>query len=201
MLVQSCQNEKGNIAKQHFNTKSFMKHYLHHSFRALFLFLAVLLSLPMLAVEVEIDGINYDLLAKAKQATVVKKSWGEYSGKIIIPASVEYEGINYNVTSIGNAAFCNCSDLTSVTIGENVTSIGKEAFDGCTSLMYVTIGESVTSIGDEAFSDCKRLTSVIIPNSVTSIGKAAFSCCIGLTSVIIGNSVTRIGNFAFNTCI
>ena len=177
-----------------------MKHYLYHSLRALFLFLAVLLSLPMLAVEVKIDGINYELVAKAKQATVVKKSWGEYSGKIIIPESVEYEGINYNVTSIGNAAFCNCSDLTSVTIGENVTSIGKEAFDGCTSLMSVTIGESVTSIGDEAFSNCKRLTSVIIPNSVTSIGKAAFSCCIGLTSVIIGNSVTRIGNFAFNTC-
>ena len=47
-----------------------MKHYLPNSLRALFLSLAVLLSLPMLAVEIEIDGINYDLNADAKQAIV-----------------------------------------------------------------------------------------------------------------------------------
>ena len=49
-----------------------MKHYLPNSLRALFLSLAVLLSLPMLAVEIEIDGINYDLNADAKQAIVPK---------------------------------------------------------------------------------------------------------------------------------
>ena len=48
-----------------------MKHYLPNSLRALFLSLAVLLSLPMLAVEVKIGGINYDLNAVAKQATVI----------------------------------------------------------------------------------------------------------------------------------
>ena len=36
-----------------------MKFSFHNSLRALFLSLAVLLSLPMLAVEVEIDGINW----------------------------------------------------------------------------------------------------------------------------------------------
>ena len=88
-----------------------MKHYLHNSLRALFLSLAVLLSLPMLAVEVEIDGINYDLVAEAKQATVVSKS-DKYSGEIVIPESVEHEGIAYSVTSIGERAFDWCSGLT-----------------------------------------------------------------------------------------
>ena len=46
----------------------------------------------MLAVEVEIDGINYELVAKVKQATVVKKSSGKYSGEVVIPESVEHEG-------------------------------------------------------------------------------------------------------------
>ena len=69
-----------------------MRHYLHNSLRALFLSLAVLLSLPMLAIEVEIDGINYDLVAKAKQATVIAKSSGKYSGEVVIPESVEHEG-------------------------------------------------------------------------------------------------------------
>jgi len=48
-----------------------------------------------------------------------------YSGNIIIPASVTYNGSPYSVTSIGNSAFLNCSGLTSVTIPNSVTSIGE----------------------------------------------------------------------------
>ena len=139
-----------------------MKKHLHNSLRALLLSLAVLLSLPMLAVEVEIDGINYDLVAKAKQATVIAKSSGTYSGEVVIPESVEHEGAAYSVTSIDHSAFEGCSGLTSVTIGNSVTSIGNYAFNNCSGLTSVTIGNSVTSIGEDAFSDCSGLTSVHI---------------------------------------
>ena len=105
-----------------------MNKHLPNSLRALFLSLAVLLSLPVLAVEVEIDGINYELVAKAKQATVIAKSSGKYSGEVVIPESVEHEGAAYSVTSIGEWAFSRCSGLTSVTIGNSVTSIGSSAF-------------------------------------------------------------------------
>ena len=119
-----------------------MKHYLHNSLRALFLSLAVLLSLPMLAVEVEIDGINYDLVAKVKQAIVIKKSSGTYFGKVVIPESVEHEGTAYSVTSIGEGAFAYCHDgLTSVTIPNSVTSIGSFAFLYCSGLTSVHISD------------------------------------------------------------
>ena len=108
-----------------------MNKHLPNSLRALFLSLAVLLSLPVLAVEVEIDGINYELVAKVKQATVIAKSSGKYSGEVVIPESVEYEGSAYSVTSIGYSAFFYCSGLTSVTIPNSVTSIGSDAFFGC----------------------------------------------------------------------
>ena len=178
----------------------FMKSSFHNSLRALFLSLGVLLSLPMLAVKVEIDGINYDLDSEAKQATVIKKSSGRYSGKVVIPESVEHEGAAYSVTSIGEEAFYDCDGLTSVTIPNSVKSIGDYAFSFCSGLTSVTIGNGVTSIGDYAFCYCTGLTSVTIGNSVTSIGEQAFVGCSGLTSVTIPNSVTSIGWGAFYAC-
>ena len=108
-----------------------MKNYLPNSLRALFLSLAVLLSLPMLGEVVEINGINYDLDLEVKQATVKSKSSGKYSGEVVIPESVEFKGTVCSVTSIGESAFAVCDGLTSVTIGNSVTSIGKEAFQYC----------------------------------------------------------------------
>ena len=109
----------------------FMNKHLPNSLRALFLSLAVLLSLPMLAVVVEIDGINYELNADTKQATVIEKSSRKYSGEVIIPESVEHKGAAYSVTSIGFRAFYDCSRLTSVTIPNSMESIGSYAFRGC----------------------------------------------------------------------
>ena len=177
-----------------------MNKHLPNSLRALFLSLAVLLSLPVLAVEVEIDGINYELVAKAKQAAVIAKSSGWYSGEVVIPESVEHEGSAYSVTSIGDRAFEYCSRLTSVTIPNSVTSIGDRAFYECSGLTSVTIPNSVTSIGDEAFYYCSGLTSVTIGSGVESIGGLAFYYCSGLTSVTIPNSVTSIGPQAFEYC-
>ena len=152
-----------------------MKRHLHNSFRALFLSIAVLLSLPVLAEKVEIDGINYDLIPKGKAATVIAKSSGKYSGEVVIPETVEYNGTVCSVTSIGEEAFRSCSGLTSVTIPNSMTSIGEKVFYNCSGLTSVTIPNSVTSIGSHAFMECTGLTSVTIPNSVTSIGACAFA--------------------------
>ena len=105
-----------------------------------------------------------------------------------------------NITSIGREAFAWCDSLTSVTIGSGVTSIGSSAFYNCDSLTSVTIGNGVTSIGSSAFYGCESLTSITIPDSVTSIGGKAFYWCTGLTSVTIGDSVTSIGVYAFAWC-
>ncbi|MBE6211317.1 MAG: hypothetical protein E7130_06795 [Rikenellaceae bacterium] len=105
-----------------------------------------------------------------------------------------------DVTSIGYAAFANCSSLKSVTIGNGVTSIGVSAFYGCTSLTSITIPDSVTSIGSQAFCNCKSLTSVTIGNGVTDIGEKAFRACSSLTRVTIPDSITEIGRYAFDDC-
>ena len=114
--------------------------------------------------------------------------------------SVKKVVIEDDVTSIGDYAFWNCSNLTSITIPDSVTIIGNSAFNACSSLTSLTIPNSVTSIGNSAFNACSSLTSLTIPNSVTSIEFAAFYACSSLTSLTIPNSVTSIGDSAFNAC-
>ena len=130
--------------------------------------------------------------------------------------------IESGVTSIGNGAFDNCTNLASVTIPDSVTSIGEGAFSNCTNLATVniptgvttinnytfcgtkltsvTIPSTVTSIGSYAFNGCSELTNVEIPNSVTSIGGSAFADCGKLTSIEIPNGVTNIGDYTFQYC-
>ena len=132
--------------------------------------------------------------------TSVNHYYSDYSGIVVIPESITYEGNNYLVTSIGSYAFQDCGELTSVTIPNSVTSIGESAFKNCSSLTSIIIPNSVTSIGYQAFLGCSSLSSIIIPNSVTSIGSSAFNGCIAITSITIPNSVTSIGNWAFQDC-
>ena len=142
------------------------------------------------------------------------------AGNLVIPGSIFYDSVNWeidyikskafmyclgltsvvisdSITSIGAFAFANCGGLTSVVIGDGVTNIDIYAFSGC-SLTSVVIGDGVTKIGNYAFSGCP-LTSVVIGDGVTSIGHGAFSGC-SLPSVVIGDGVTSIGEYAFSRC-
>ena len=165
----------------------------------LFIFL-LLSTLTSSAYDAEIDGIYYILDNSKRHATVTSGEKTRYVGSVTIPVTVTYNDVTYNVTFIGEDAFYNCYNLTSVTIGNSVESIGKYAFAYCTGLTSITIPNSVTSIGGSAFYECSGLTSVTIGNSVTSIGYGAFAGCSNLTSINIPNSVTEIEDYTFSHC-
>ena len=95
------------------------------------------------------------------------------------------------VASIGDEAFADCGELTSVTIPVGVTSIGEEAFARCRWLEDITLPFGVTTIEEYAFFCCSGLKAVSIPGSVASIGRNAFYDCDGLT-VTRENGVTII---------
>ena len=110
---------------------------------------------------------------------------------IIIPEKITVNGVEYAVTGIGDSAFSDCTNITSITIPSSVTSIGEKAFWWCNKLTGITISNGVTSIGDSAFSECTNITSITIPASVTSIGKSVFSSCENLTAITVDNSNTK----------
>ena len=152
-----------------------------------------IMSVSAFAEDAVIDGIKYSLNDKTSEAKVVPNYYNEnifdsqkkYSGDITIPETVDYAGKTYSVTSIGEYAFYNCKDLTSVNIPNSVTAIESSAFESCSSLASITIPNSVTTIGDEVFSGCTGLTSVTIGKGVTTIGDGAFFDCPSLESIII----------------
>ena len=103
-----------------------------------FLLLTLLcLSLSARAHDAKVDGIFYNLDADNKTATVTFQGDNydsynnEYSGDVVIPETVTYNGITYSVTSLGWACFTYCSSLTSITIPNSVTSVGEYCFYNC----------------------------------------------------------------------
>lgn len=178
------------------------------------LFILALLPIVAYAESVEIDGIYYNIVKKAKTAEVLKTpfydNWSSYSGDIVIPPTVTYEGVECCVTSIASRTFYKCSGLTSVTIPNSITSIGENAFYLCSSLtsVHITDLEAWCKISFDSnplgaaqhlYLNGVEIKDLVIPHSVTSIG-SAFSGCSGLTSVTIHKDMTSIDSHAFSGC-
>ena len=149
-----------------------------------------------------------------------------FNAKIVSNTCTNGSGVitfDKELTTVGEKAFYNCTNLKSITLPESVSTIGVSAFEGCANLTScpqsqnlktignrafcncyllktISIGNNVTTIGDEAFYNLPAATSLTIGNKVSSIGNSAFKFCTALTYVSIPNSVQTIGNSAFEQC-
>ena len=104
------------------------------------------------------------------------------------------------LTKVGERAFYDCENLTSIILPHSVTEIGKYAFYSSNYLASITLPSSLEIIADQAFEDCYELTSITLPNGLKSIGYYAFGDCEKLTSITIPSTVTEIGDAAFEWC-
>lgn len=150
-----------------------------------------------------VDGIYYQYIDGAAWVSrcahygyqdEVIWEYNNYSGKVVIPESVE----GYAVVGILRAAFDRCDQLTSISFPATIKSIGEEAFYSLTGLTELTIPPTIESIGDGAFkySGLKKLT---IADSDTPLkmgqgnsdGEAMFSFqkVAGLEEVYIGRPI------------
>ena len=105
--------------------------------------------------EFEFGGLNYSITSDSEDSeqTVAVGENPDCNGDVIIPSQAFNEGIVYSVTSIDAEAFCDCYDLTSITIPNTVEEIGAGAFSGCDNLTSVIcLSTQPAKIGKTTFS-------------------------------------------------
>ncbi|MCM1404345.1 MAG: leucine-rich repeat domain-containing protein [Prevotella sp.] len=139
-------------------------------------------------------------------AVTIVKSVDPDATQCVIPASVNYGGKNYPVTTIGVNAFTNHRTLTAVTLPDSVTKIAgdakkqKGAFSGCTALNTVQLGQGVAHIEAYAFKNCVALQSIQFPASVQFVQNGAFQGCLALETIELnGNGI--LGDKCFADCL
>ncbi|MHA7110316.1 leucine-rich repeat domain-containing protein [Sunxiuqinia elliptica] len=114
-------------------------------------------------------------------------------GNIIIPQTINKEGVDIAITSINDCVFM-LLRLASVVVPEGVKNIGYQAFYSC-HLTSITLPNGLQSIGGYAFA-FNNLTSITFPNGLLNIRSYAFSSN-QLTSVTLPETLIIIEECAF----
>ncbi len=121
-------------------------------------------------------------------------------GDVVIPDTID----GYPVVAIGNNAFRNCTNMTSVTIHEDIVTIGNYAFKDCTALTTVYYNaKNCTSAGVNVypiFNGCTALTTAYIGKTVEATAPRLFRSATALTTVYITRNTTTISTNTFHQC-
>ena len=119
-------------------------------------------------------------------ADITEISVGAFDGLSNLKTATFAEGCQ--LTSIGSAAFRNCSSLTSID------------FSNCTKLTLIGDSDGTMSTGSSPFQN-SGLTSIVFPSSLETLGGYAFNGCTALETVdLSGTKLKTIVKYAFNTC-
>lgn len=119
----------------------------------------ILFATPAFAADIVVDGISYNLLSVPDREVEVVNS--DYSGNVVIPDVINYNGRELKVVSIGINAFRDCKNLTCITIGKNVKKICNGAFSKTENLLSLAIPANVDSIQHHALDKCGIETFVL----------------------------------------
>ncbi len=169
----------------------------------------------------EKDSVTYKVISSEDKTVQIGNGASAVeglSGNVTIPSTVEYDGVTYTVSAIGDKAFLRNESittlnlpstiksigymsffgagLTSITLPESIETLGTSCFSG-SSLGSITLPNSVTEIPEQAFNLCEQLTTINLPSNLVTIGKEAFNSCAALTEITIPAKVTTIGEKAF----
>ena len=137
---------------------------------------------PIPTQHVLVDGIYYNFDVENKTATVTNNGSDDpepwfnpsYSGDVVIPATVNYESMTFEVLTIGQYAFDYAHEVTSIDIPEGVVRIEAEAFGDC-GFNSITLPTSIQSIGSRAFLGMIPINNItLLATTPPTVGDMAF---------------------------
>lgn len=162
--------------------------------RLVIVFLLALCSNATFASDfVTVDGLKFFVDTDKDEATLVAN---DYSGEVVVPEKVTFEGKDYPVTIIGSKSFS--FSTKSIKLPNTITEFENSAFANA-GINSLNIPNSVVKFGEYCFEG-SGLGSVEIPSSITRIPSSCFRNCYGLKTVNLPSSIKKIGDYAFCNC-
>ena len=130
-------------------------------------------------------GINYKALdAEEPEVRIVYQiARADEPVELEIADSVEYAGVTYAVTVVGEEAFVNDMTVVGLETTPVLREIGARAFMACVNLADVELADGLEIIGDAAFAGCNSIKEFFIPGTVQYVGFKAFADCASLTDI------------------
>lgn len=141
--------------------------------------------------KVEVDFGNPNYVSHNGFLIDKKNSLLVYANKSI----TGHVAIDDNIVTIGHEAFCNCSELQSITFPITLKEIQSGAFVDCKNLTRIDFNDGIEKIGEYAFLGCEKLQKVVIPNSVKEIEHAFDDSIVSEITIPVGIKSV----FYFNT--
>ena len=142
-----------------------------------------------------VDGVTwYYTLDDSGNATIVKGAIA-YAGDLTTPQTLD----GHPVKAIAEAAFIDCTGLTSIVVQDGVEHIGSGAFARNPNLVRAILPDSATNIVESCFYECSGLTEYRIPQWLPFLSRFFFKGT-PITSIDIPEGVTSIGHDAFLDC-
>ena len=104
------------------------------------------------------------------------------------------------VRIIGQGAFAQCPELSSISLNQSITEIRPYTFLQCPSLYNVSFPSQLRKIGQGAFYECGFLSVDLSGTRVTEIGRDAFRRCENLLNLVLSDDLKTIDKYAFYDC-
>ena len=160
--------------------------------RASLLSVAVLCGFAVNAQTFDYEGITYKVSGTTVIIQKPSAAIGTYSGDLVIPETVPYNGKDYTVASASATAFKGNEAITSIQLPNSINKFIKGQFSKCTNLRKVNIPTGVTAFPGNVFEYCSSLDSIVIPANITSIIGSQFNGCTGLKYIEFAEAETEI---------
>lgn len=111
----------------------------------------------------------------------------EIGDEALYATALKSLNLSYNnkLEKIGEGAFAENKELTSIVFPEKVTRVSPSLARNDISLTSISLSRNTEEIADEAFAGCESLTEIDLPAAIKRLGAKVFEGCDKLIKIIV----------------